>query len=266
MVPSLMLTSHRHDTELQLLSCPFPNTTAKPRTKRAKVSGDTETSNVQTRVNSGKYNTLQEFLSDIERASAAVIERNQTQSNGAKEDGAPLNEVVNRIAAFKKHMNSLIGQSFVNQPEVKTETMEDDTDDSAELHAINVCQREDKPALTLFGNPANPKQLFSSLQKSVKVPLQSESGPDKFVEVQEELRELALPNGITATKIIPYNLDGAQPPKRTFGEVFAPRETLPKLEPPRKRSHRANSTTWTDRFDATFDVRTFLGERSEEHV
>ncbi|KAI2721715.1 hypothetical protein DTO027I6_1106 [Penicillium roqueforti] len=251
----------KHDTELQLLSCPFPNSTAKPRTKRAKVSGDSETSNIQTRVNSGKYNTLQEFLSDIERASAAVIERNQTQANGAKEDGAPLNEVVNRIAAFKKHMNSLIGQSFVNQPEVKTETMEDDTDESSELHAINVCQREDKPALTLFGNPSNPRQLFSSLQKSVKVPL-SESGPEKFVEVQEELREVALPNGIAATKVIPFNLDAAQASKRTFGEVFAPRETLPKLEPPRKRSHRANSATWTDRFDATFDVRTFLGERS----
>ncbi|KAJ5804543.1 uncharacterized protein N7518_000846 [Penicillium psychrosexuale] len=251
----------KHDTELQLLSCPFPNTTAKPRTKRAKVSGDPETSNIQTRVNSGKYNTLQEFLSDIERASAAVIERNQTQANGAKEDGAPLNEVVNRIAAFKKHMNSLIGQSFVNQPEVKTETMEDDTEESSELHAINVCQREDKPALTLFGNPSNPRQLFSSLQKSVKVPL-SESGPEKFVEVQEELREVALPNGIAATKVIPFNLDAAQASKRTFGEVFAPRETLPKLEPPRKRSHRANSATWTDRFDATFDVRTFLGERS----
>ncbi|OQD63671.1 hypothetical protein PENPOL_c009G01306 [Penicillium polonicum] len=252
----------KHDTELQLLSCPFPNSTTKPRTKRAKISGDSETSNIQTCANSGKYNTLQEFLSDIERASAAVIERNQIQANGAKEDGAPLNEVVNRIAAFKKHMNSLIGQSFVNQPEVKTETMEDDADESTELHAINVCQREDKPALTLFGNPANPKQLFSSLQKSVKVPLQSESGPEKFVEVQEELRELALPNGITATKVIPYNLDAASHPKRTFGEVFAPRETLPKLEPPRKRSHRANSITWTDRFDATFDVRTFLGERS----
>ncbi|OQE41016.1 hypothetical protein PENCOP_c005G00014 [Penicillium coprophilum] len=252
----------KHDTELQLLSCPFPNTTARPRTKRAKISGDPETSNIQTRVNLGKYNTLQEFLSDIERASTAVIERNQTQSNGTKEDGAPLNEVVNRIAAFKKHMNSLIGQSFVNQPEVKTETMEDDTDDTAELHAINVCQREDKPALTLFGNPSNPKQLFSSLQKSVKVPLQSESGPEKFVEVQEELRELALPNGITATKVIPYNLDAGSQSKRTFGEVFAPRETLAKLEPPRKRSHRANSITWTDRFDATFDVRTFLGERS----
>ncbi|KAJ5793606.1 hypothetical protein N7457_000205 [Penicillium paradoxum] len=252
----------KHDTELQLLSCLFPNSTAKPRTKRAKVSGDAESSNIQTRVNSGKYNTLPEFLSDIERASTAVIERNQAQSNSAKEDGAPLTEVVNRIAAFKKHMNSLIGQSFVNQPEVKTETMEDDTDDSSELHAISICTREDKPALTLFGNPANPKQLFSSLQKSVKVPLQSESGPEKFVEVQEELRETALPNGITATKIVPFNLAGtSQTSKRTFGEVFAPRETLPKLEHPSKRAHLASSNTWIDRFDASFDSRSFLGDR-----
>jgi hypothetical protein len=258
----LSLIINRHDTELQLLSCPFPNTTTKPRTKRAKVSGDPETSNIRTRVNSGKYNTLQEFLSDIERASAAVIERNQTQSHGAKDDGSPLTEVVNRIAAFKKHMNSLIGQSFISQAEVKTETVEDDADESAELHAINVCPREDKPALTLFGNPANPKQLFSSLQKSVKVPLQSESGPEKFVEVQEELREAALPNGISATKVVPYNLDASQHSKRTFGEVFAPRETLPKLEPPRKRPHLATSATWLDRFDAVFDVGTFLGDRS----
>ncbi|KAJ5135167.1 uncharacterized protein N7515_004445 [Penicillium bovifimosum] len=252
----------KHDTELQLLSCPFPSTTTKPRTKRAKVSGDSETSNIRTRVNADKYNTLQEFLSDIERASAAVIERNQTPPHGATDDGSPLTEVVNRIAAFKKHMNSLIGQSFINQAEVKTEAVEDDADESAERDAINICPREDKPALTLFGNPANPKQLFSSLQKSVKVPLQSESGPAKFIEVQEELREVALPNGISATKVIPYNLDASQLPKRTFGEVFAPRETLPKLEPPRKRPHPATSATWLDRFDAAFDVGTFLGDRS----
>ncbi|KAJ5577196.1 hypothetical protein N7535_004122 [Penicillium sp. DV-2018c] len=250
----------KHDTELQLLSCPFPNTTSKPRTKRAKVSGDSETSNIRTRVDAGKYNTLQEFLSDIERASAAVIERNQTQSHDAKEDGSPLTEAVNRIAAFKKHMNSLIGQSFMNQAEIKTEAVEDDAEESAEL--ANICSREDKPALTLFGNPANPKQLFSSLQKSVKVPLESELGPTKFIEVQEELRENALPNGISATKIVPFNLAASQPSKRTFGEVFAPRETLPKLEPPRKRPHLVTSATWLDRFDAVFDVGTFLGDRS----
>ncbi|CAG8180478.1 unnamed protein product [Penicillium salamii] len=253
----------KHDSELQLLSCPFPNTTTKPRAKRAKVSGDQDSSTIQTCVAADKYNTLQEFLSDIERASAAVIERNQIQANGTKADGAPLNEVVNLIAAFKKHMNSLIVQTFVNQPEVKTEVSEDDTDSSSELHAINACTREDKCALTLYGNSANPKHLFSSLQKSVKVPLQSDSGPEKFVEVQTELPEAGLPNGITTTKIVPFNLAaGPKHPKRTFGEVFAPRETLPKLEPPRKRSHRGNASTWVDRFDATFDVRTFLGERS----
>ncbi|KAJ6018952.1 hypothetical protein N7522_001019 [Penicillium canescens] len=252
----------KHDTELQLLSCPFPTSTTKPRTKRAKVSGDQDTSNIQTRVNSDRYSTLQEFLSDIERASAAVIERNQGQVNGTKDDSAPLTEVVNKIAAFKKHMNSLVGQVFVNQAEIKTEAMEDDDDDSTDLHAINFCTREDKHALTLFGNPAHPRQLFSSLQKSMKVPLQSDSGPEKFVEVQEELRETSLPNGITTTKVAPYNLAAASLPKRTFGEVFAPRESLPPLEPPRKRSHRSSSVTWIDRFDATFDSKAFLGERS----
>ncbi|KAJ5341411.1 hypothetical protein N7541_010535 [Penicillium brevicompactum] len=253
----------KHDSDLQLLSCPFQNTATKPRAKRAKVSGDQDASTIRTRVASDKYSTLQEFLADIERASAAVIERNQTQSNGTKVDGAPVTEVVNQIAAFKIHMNSLIGQSFVNQPEVKTEISEDDNDSSSELHAINVCARDDKRALTLFGNSANPKHLFSSLQKSVKVPLQSDSGPEKFVEVQEELREAGLPNGITTTKVVPFNLAATpKPSKRTFGEVFAPRETLLKLEPPRKRSHRGNAATWVDRFDATFDSRNFLGERS----
>jgi hypothetical protein len=173
-----------------------------------------------------------------------------------------LNEVVNQIAAFKKHMNSLVGQNFVNQAEIKTEAMEDDDDSSTDLHAINFCTREDKHALTLFGNPAHPRQLFSSLQKSMKVPLQSDSGPEKFVEVQEELRDTALPNGITTTKVVPYNLAAASQPKRTFGEVFAPRASLPQLEPPRKRSHRSSSVTWIDRFDATFDSKSFLGERS----
>ncbi|CAG7986323.1 unnamed protein product [Penicillium olsonii] len=253
----------KHDSELQLLSCPFPNTTSKPRAKRAKVSGDQDSSTIQTCVAADKYNTLQEFLSDIERASAAVIERNQAQANGTKADGTPLTEVVNLIAAFKKHMNSLIVQSFVDSSEVKTEVSEDDTDSSSELHAINPCAREDNCALTLYGNSANPKHLFSSLQKSVKIPLQSDSGPEKFVEVQAELPEGGLPNGITTTKIVPFNLNAAPKlPKRTFGEVFAPRETLPKLEPPRKRSHRGNASTWVDRFDATFDTRNFLGERS----
>ncbi|KAJ5167953.1 uncharacterized protein N7482_003547 [Penicillium canariense] len=257
----------KHDTELQLLSCPFPTSGAKPRAKRAKISSDQETSSVQTRVESGRYNTLQEFLADIEKASAAVIERTQSQSNGTKADGTPLTEVVNRIAAFKKHMNSLVGQSFVNQTEVKTEASDDETEESAEALASIPDTREDRQALTFFGanpsNPGNPKQLFSSLQKSIKVPLQSsESNTEKFVEVQEQLREAALPTGIVSTKVVPYNLNATKPPKKTFGEVFAPRSGLPQMEPPRRRNNRSSSVSWIDPFDAVFDTRHFLGDRN----
>ncbi|KAJ5155539.1 hypothetical protein N7492_008342 [Penicillium capsulatum] len=256
---------NRHDTELQLLSCPFPATTAKPRTKRAKVSNDQDTSSVQSRVKSDHYNTLQEFLADIEKASGAVIERTQNQSNGNKADGTPLTEVVNRIAAFKKHMNGLVGQSFVNQTEVKTEAVDDDGDSQMHSTVSNVGAREDKQALTFFGgSQSNPKQLFSSLQKSVKVPLQSsESDVKKFVEVQEELREGALPNGITATKVIPYNLNAnPKSTKRTFGEVFAPRAGLPQLEAPRRRTQRGTTASWIDPFDLLMDTKSYLGDRS----
>ncbi|CAI7677237.1 unnamed protein product [Penicillium manginii] len=256
----------KHDAELQLLSCPLPVSTNKPRAKRAKVSNDQETSTVRTRVDSGRYNTLQEFLADIERASAAAIERNQNQSNGTKVDGTPLTEVVNRIAAFKKHMNSLVGQSFVNQPNVKSESP-DDEEDQVLATVAHVSAREDKQALTIFGNasnPANPKQLFSSLQKSIKVPLQSSNADmESVVEVQQELREGALPNGISATKVVPYNLSAApQQSKRTFGEVFAPRAGLPQLERPRRRSNRSTSITWMDPFDAAFDSRAFYDDRN----
>jgi hypothetical protein len=203
-------------------------------------------------------------LADIERASAAVIERNQNQSNGTKTDGTPLTEVVNRIAAFKKHMNSLIGQSFVNQPEVKIEASDDEADGQLPSTVSNVGVRGDRQALTLFGgSQSNPKQLFSSLQKSVQVPLQS-SGSDeqKFVEVHEELREGALPNGIAASKVVPYNLNATTPPKRTFGEVFGPRAGLPALRPPPKHENQSNSVSWIDPFDAVFDPKSFFGERN----
>lgn len=217
---------------------------------------------MQSRVEAGRYNTLQEFLADIEKASAAVIERNQNQPNG--DSGTPLNEVVNRIAAFKKHMNSLVGQSLVDQPEVKAEASEDDTDEQIPVAMSTVGPREDRQALTFFGgSQSNPKQLFSSLQKSVQVPLQSsEAGLEKFVEVREELREGALPNGISATKVIPYNLKATKAPKRTFGDVFAPRSGQRQSEPPRRQSNPSKVVSWIDPFDAVFDPRAFPGDRN----
>lgn len=262
---NVFLICDRHDTDLQLLSCPFPSSATKPRAKRAKTSGEQDTSNIRARVESNHYNTLQEFLSDIERASTAVIERHRSQTNGANPEGAYLPEVVNRIAAFKKNMNSLIGQSFVNQSDVKVEAPEED--DEQPLSSVpTVGVREDKRVLTLLGGTqSQPRQLWSSLQKSVKVPLHStESGAEKVVEVQEPLRDNGLPNGITTTLAVPFNLDSINKHKRTFGEVFAPRSGLPPAEPRKRR--RSGSVSWIDHFDLAMDVKNFSGERNNHNL
>ena len=227
------------------------------------VSDKEETASIHERVETGRYSTIQEFLGDIEKASSAVIERSKTQASGDEADGTPLTETVNRIAAFKKVLNSLVRQVHVGQPAVKTETSEGEGEAPAKSASSNEDVRSDGTVLTLFGNPSNPKQLFSSLQKSVKIPLTSD-GPEteKYVEVQPPLRDVALPNGINTTKVAPTNLETeSKQPKRTFGEVFAPRPTLPQLEPPR-RARSSSRSTWIDSFDAITNYKSFPGERN----
>ncbi|KAL4785701.1 hypothetical protein BJX76DRAFT_324054 [Aspergillus varians] len=257
----------KNDTDLQLLSCPLPSSPVKPRSKRAKIAGDRdEAASIQARVASDRYNTLSEFLSDIEKASTAVIERNKALASGTPTDGTPVTETVNRIAAFKKLLNSLVRQAHVSPASIKAETPGNETEASEKPPASAEEVRSSGLVLTMFGNPANPKQLYSSLQKSVKVPLSSgESETKKYVEVQTPLPEVGLPNGITSTKVAPY--DGEKKPKitkRTFGQTFAPKATLPQLEPPRRArsSSRTSQISWIDPFDTVTNYRSFLGDRN----
>lgn len=248
------------------MACPLTTSPSKPRSKRAKVSGDKEEgTSIRARVDADRYNTLSEFLSDIERASAAVIER--SKSRVSENDSTALTETVNRIAAFKKTLNSLVRQAQTSPASIKAEPSAEEAE--AEVPAqpapSDVEVRNDGVALTLFGNPANPKQLYSSLQKSVKVPLPSDDPKSqKYVEVQTPLPEVGLPNGITTAKIAPHKLDAtAKEHKRTFGEVFAPRSALPQLELPRRtRSSFRSVGGWIDPFEAITNFNSFLGDRN----
>lgn len=221
---------------------------------------------IQSRVASDRYNTLSEFLSDIEKASAAVIERNKPQASVDTTDRTPVTETVNRIAAFKKLLNSLVRQAHVSPASVKAEASGNETEASEKPATPAEEPRNNGIVLTLFGNPANPKQLYSSLQKSVKVPLSSdESETKEFVEVQTPLPEGGLPNGITATKIATNDDENrSKPPKRTFGEVFAPKPTLPPLDFPRRArsTSRASQVNWIDPFDAVTNYKGFPGDRN----
>lgn len=94
--------------------------------------------------------------------------------------------------------------------------------------------------LTLFGNAPTPKQLFSSMQNTPAA--QSE----KIIKTELPVEEMSLPNGLTATNIMPLPSDESKKGP-TFEDAFAPAYNLPALHPPKahKRSSTRDSTvTW----------------------
>jgi hypothetical protein len=88
---------------------------------------------------------------------------------------------------------------------------------------------DNKAVLTLFGNASGAKQLFSSLQQSVKA-------IDGVTDVVQPLREAGLPNGISTTQIVPLQAAGLVDEKKrtpTIGELFAGSTSAPPFQPPK---------------------------------
>lgn len=237
----------------------MPPSPSKPRTKRVKLSGEGDKSaTIAARVAAGHYISLQDFLDDVEKASVIIIDKKQSQDGDGGEGVVPSQ---NRISALKKRLHGLLLQaSFQRSSKVKAEPLEED-DDSQATGASLRQEREDRKALTFFGNPANPRNLFSSLQEPNEASVENGKPPE--MAVAPPLPEEKLPNGITAVKTVPFNLDMDEKPVKTFGEVFAPRSTLPQLEPPRRARSwaRSSSATWVDAFDAATNLRAILGEK-----
>ncbi|TKA27973.1 hypothetical protein B0A50_04039 [Salinomyces thailandicus] len=87
--------------------------------------------------------------------------------------------------------------------------------------------------LTLFGNAPTPKQLFSSMQNPAIAEQQ------QSIKSALPVEEMSLPNGLTATKVMPIPRDDTKKGP-TFEEVFAPPYSLPALQPP--KAHKRSST------------------------
>jgi hypothetical protein len=181
-------------------------------------------------------------LDDVDKASAAVVERRTATDT---EDVTSLQE---RVAALKDRLQGLVLQALsLGSAQIKTEPSSDDV-------SLQDISRQDKKILTLFGgSSSNAKQLFSSLQK----------GDGVVPEEPETFPEDRLPNGITTTQAIPFNLEMNEKPPKTFGEVFAPRPTLTQLDPPRRSQPWARdpSSAWIDLFDAVTNFDAVLGQR-----
>ena len=90
--------------------------------------------------------------------------------------------------------------------------------------------------LTLFGNAPNPRQLFSSTQHT-------ETSEDSKIKLELPVEEIGLPNGLTATQIVPSDTANV---KRgpTLEEAFPAPYSLPSIHPPKghKRSAVRDTT------------------------
>lgn len=179
----------------------------------------------------------------MDQACAAIVER-QTAA-----DNEDVSSVQTRIVALKDRLKGLVHQALSQgSAQIKIESVSDESPRDI--------TRRDRKILTLYGgSSSNAKQLFSSLQKLND----TESASDKPATFPED----RLPNGITTTRAIPFNLEMAERPVKTFGEVFAPRSTLAQLEPPRRGRAwaRDQSSTWVDSFDAITNYDAILGQK-----
>lgn len=124
-----------------------------------------------------------------------------------------------------------------------------------------------RAVLTLYGSAPQPKQLFSSLQQPLGIESKllkpkggnsctadvsdSSSSTTVLAPSRESIREPALPNGISVTKVIPVHSanssDGKQKKTPTMGELFPPPPTLAPLNPPKQSRHtatRSSSVNW----------------------
>lgn len=246
----LLQVLNRHDTSPSFLHHPLRPDTAtvtstatspsEPSHKKARLSDDeddedistsTSTSTIAAKLTTATYTSLQSLRADAGRVSEDLISaiRSKYKDNKDNKDsshgGRPSVEdlkLIQRIQYFETMLRGLVDTEDQQQQEKEEENA---AHGSGQLGTV----------LTLFGNAPTPKQLFSSVQK------QNLDTDRKHLDIKVELpvEEMNLPNGITATKIVPVRAnDGEKGP--TFEETFPPPYNLAPLQPP--TAHKRSTT------------------------
>lgn len=253
MVADLLQVLQSQDTHA-ILSRPIEPRDDEPQAKRQRAESEFASphnlSTIRARAASGEYKSLDELVLDINRAADAVSMDLQLPQGSFSNLplSVPKREVdaMMDIELFRKNTRELVerqkafndrrgkGQPNGVVPKEKTMTNGIGSTSVTEL----VAKGDGKVVLTLFGNAATPRQLFSSLQESVH-----QTG------LSQPLREVALPNGVTTTHIIPAKtLELTDEKKRipTFGELFAnsPNLSLPPPKPSKNAATRSNVVGW----------------------
>ncbi|KAJ5046551.1 uncharacterized protein L3040_003791 [Drepanopeziza brunnea f. sp. 'multigermtubi'] len=219
------------DTTPSILSRSLPSrpSSSGPQAKRQKSEENSETStSILERHSANTYNNVTEVLNDIDAAVADIMDKLELPDGAARNQFIPVSathsEISMKVNAFKQRAHELIARELV-----ATDSEVNDTVNGSARGAARATGN--KMVLTLYGTitAPNPKQLFSSLQIPTKI-----KGEDRAV--LQTLREAGLPNGITATQVVPFEATGLAEDKKpvpTLGELFPTPSTVPALQPPK---------------------------------
>lgn len=144
--------------------------------------------------------------------------------------------MIARTASLKRELDRLVQREMIQRPEtiIVSKDLKDEPLDEEDTKPI--LESSGDNVLTLLAANTQPsKQLFTSIRKST--------------DSSQPLGELALPNGITTTRITPLHSinEDRQRPVTTFKDLFAPPPSLPPLPLPKQSRHtatRSSSVNW----------------------
>lgn len=268
---------HSHDTTPSVLDRPINLSTEQDHAaKRIKLTDPATNITVASQIESNAYASIEELVADVDKVVCAVISdlsENRDLSEGhafpayAHQKQA---EIV-RATALQKELDSIILREQMQRPrllQTGTQYIPNSHKDAGGVKRMKDSSRSTgdrstgRNVLTLFGGAPQPKQLFSSLQQAISVKSEQpeESTLAKGLNVEKPtliyapLRELALPNGISTTRIIPIHSTSSGDGKKgvpTIGELFAPPPTLAPLNPPRQSRHTATRSSSVNWFNAS---------------
>lgn len=189
----------------------------------------------------------------MEKATASIAEDLKEAGNG--DQGQYISEEakagIARTAALRKELDRLIQREMIQRP--GTIVMSKDIKNESpgvEDERMKLEDPADNVLTLLAANTQPSKQLFTSIRKST--------------DSIQPLNDLALPNGITTTRITPLHSihEAGKKPVPTLKDLFAPPPSLPPLALPKQSRHtatRSSSVNWYNPAEA--DTKPKSGRR-----
>ncbi|MCJ1250082.1 hypothetical protein MMC30_007308 [Trapelia coarctata] len=277
LLTDLLEVLRAHDTTPSILEHPFiSNVDERRSTKRVKLSTPLPTTSIASQIESNAYHNIEEVIADVDTASSSFKSGNPSPGESNKNQPHPL-----QIAAFKQELGSIIRRAMTQNPEsvVRSSPSPDSTikvlggsTENKKTHVLPHTESAGRLVLTLYGSVPTPKQLFSSLQQPVDLPTSGASQASEqdqsanstvfrlaTDQVIPPLRESALPNGISTSRIIPVHSEtlSTEEKRATFGDTFGPPPgaNIPPLKPPSQTRHtatRSQSVNWYNPAEVTY--------------